>query len=415
MRCLVVAAVLLGLLGLLPPSSARADDDGKAGGSVALSVAGLKVRPVPRALRGAKRGFATFYERYTTLEGFTIQASQGPRDEALLEAAWIIRNMLAKRRDILDTLRWRGIRLSVMAHDEWTTNVPEHASLTPAKWWDYRARGLGPGPRRPVVTCAEENLLGFRGDPYAGESILIHEFGHAIDLEAMRYLERGFAAKLEAAYKAALAAGLWQGSYAATNKEEYWAEGVQSWFDANGGARSLPGGVDTREKLLAYDPRLGALLRKVFGNNPWRYVPAAKRLGRGHLRGCDPATLPTFRWPEGLADWYWAYEQKKATGEGLLVLEKLPAASAPKRSPVTRSETRVLFVNESGVDVRIYWLGYDGKRKPYGTLRAGASEERATLAFHVWVVTDDAGRELARFRAGKAAGRAVIRAPDATK
>lgn len=418
--------LLLGVLGaLLVPSPLRADDEpaktpqDPAPSAVeqpkALGVEGIRVLPVPKALRGKRRVFHRFYTRYTTLDGFTIQASAKPCDESLLEAAWVIRNMLAKRRDILDTLRWRGIRLTIMAHDELTTQVPEHATLTPGKWWDYRARGLGPGPRRPVISCGEENLLGYPGDPYLDENILIHEFAHAIDLEALRYLDRGFARELETTYKAALAQGLWRGCYAATNKEEYWAEGVQSWFDANAKPDDSHNDVDTREELQAYDPRLAALLRKVFRDNPWRYSGARQRAGAGHLEGYDPAKAPTFTWPEGLADWYWDYERKKKTGEGREALPVLPGAAAPKRSPITDQQTRILFVNESGVDARIYWLGYDGRRRAYGTLRAGATTERETLIRHIWIVTDDHGRELARFRAGTRPGRAVIRPGSTTK
>ena len=403
--------VLVTLLCLAVPASVQ----GEAERPKELGVEGMRVLPVPKALRGKRRVFQRFYTRYATLDGFTIQASAKPADEALLEAAYIIRNMLANRRDILDTLRWRGIRLTVMGHDELTTQVPEHATLSPAKWWDFRARGLGPGPRRPIVSCGEENLLGYRGDPYYQESILIHEFAHAIDLEAMRYLDRGFVKELETTYKAALAQGLWKGCYAATNKEEYWAEGVQSWFDANAQPDTSHNDIDTREELAAYDPRLAALLQKVFGKNPWRYVPAPQRAGRGHLERYDPGKAPTFAWPEGLAEWYWDYERKKKTGEGRVALPVLPGAAAPRRSPVTNRETRILFVNESGVDARIYWLGYDGKRRAYGTVRAGASAERETLVRHVWIVTDENDRELARFRAGTTPGRAVIRAGSATK
>lgn len=374
---------------------------------VAVGVADLRVKPISPGARSA-RHYAWFYRREVRLHGFAILASAKPRDPALLEAAWIVRNMLARRPDLLRVLRVRGIRVCVMAHDELTTSVPEHANLTPAKWWDYRARGLGAGPRRPVVSCGEENLLGFRGDPYAGECILLHEFAHAVDTEALRLVERGFARRLTTLYKAAMAEGLWKTCYAATNKEEYWAEGVQCWFDANRGPDRLHNDVNTREELERYDPRLAKLIAKAFGNNPWRYTPPAKRAGRGHLKDYDRAKAPVFAWPSGLEGWYWAYERKKASGAGLVVLPALRADAASRRSPVTKVETRILFVNDTKAEVRIYWLGYDGRRRSYGTLRPGTSAERATLVRHVWVITDDKGSELARFRAGTKPGRAVV-------
>jgi hypothetical protein len=42
-----------------------------------------------------------------------------------------------------------------------------------------------------------------------------------------------FDPRLKAAYDSAMKAGLWRGKYAGTNHHEYWAEGVQSWFDDN--------------------------------------------------------------------------------------------------------------------------------------------------------------------------------------
>ena len=69
-----------------------------------------------------------------------------------------------------------------MAHDELTTEIPEYRDLIPDFYCDRRARGLGPTGVRPTTSCGEENLLNFRGDPYATESILIHEFSHVIHL-----------------------------------------------------------------------------------------------------------------------------------------------------------------------------------------------------------------------------------------
>ena len=58
----------------------------------------------------------------------------------------------------------------IYAHNEYTTDVPEHKYLEKGEkgkdWWDRRARGLGGNPRVPATTCGEENLLCFEGDPY---------------------------------------------------------------------------------------------------------------------------------------------------------------------------------------------------------------------------------------------------------
>ncbi|MEN8802946.1 MAG: hypothetical protein ABF297_13325, partial [Thiogranum sp.] len=82
-------------------------------------------------------------------------------------------------------------------------------------------------------TCGEENLLGYPGDPYADENILIHEFAHNIHLRGMANIDPTFDTRLQKAYEKAMAAGLWKNKYAATNRFEYFAEGVQSWFGNN--------------------------------------------------------------------------------------------------------------------------------------------------------------------------------------
>jgi len=92
---------------------------------------------------------------------------------------------------------------------------------------------------------------------------------------------------------------LWKGKYAATNPAEYFAEGVQSWFGNNRENDSDHNHVNTRSELIEYDPRLAALCEEVFGETELTYSKPATRL-TGHMTGYDPATAPTFRWPEHL-------------------------------------------------------------------------------------------------------------------
>ena len=78
-------------------------------------------------------------------------------------------------------------------------------------------------------------------------------------------------AKQTGAYKQAMDAGLWSNTYAATNQQEYWAEGVQSYFDTNIEANPSNGihnHVNTRAELLAYDRRLHDLIQSAFGSTP---------------------------------------------------------------------------------------------------------------------------------------------------
>jgi hypothetical protein len=137
-----------------------------------------------------------------------------------------------------------------------------------------RARGLGATLDRPAVSAAEENVLCYSSDRYRGESILVHEFSHAIFNIGIELHEPAMNNRLQAAYEAAIAAGKFTNTYAATNRDEYWAEGAQDWFDTNIIAipsNGIHNEIHTREQLLAYDAQLAALLAEVFGDGPWRY------------------------------------------------------------------------------------------------------------------------------------------------
>ena len=94
-------------------------------------------------------------------------------------------------------------------------------------------------------------------------------------------------------------AGLWKGKYAGVNHHEYFAEGVQSWFDNNRENDHDHNHVNTREELLEYDPGLAAMCREVFGDTELKYTKPATRL-TGHMAGYDSAKAPTFVWPARL-------------------------------------------------------------------------------------------------------------------
>jgi hypothetical protein len=179
--------------------------------------------------------------------------------------------------------------------------VPERGfeGISIKDYRDARARGMGGSATDPFCSCAEENLLAYEGDPYSTECIFIHEFAHNIHLRGLSNVDATFDKRLKAAFDAAMKAGLWKGKYASVNHHEYFAEGVQSWFDNNREDDHDHNHVNTRAELLTYDPGLAALCREVFGDTELKYTKPTTRL-TGHLTGYDPAKTPKFKWPERL-------------------------------------------------------------------------------------------------------------------
>lgn len=235
-----------------------------------------KVTDVPPAVR-AEFKLAPFYKKHIDYHGFPIVSSEKVSDAGLLEARHLIHQMLVDRQDVVKALIKANVRFAVMAPSEMTTDIPEHSDLTPKEYWDKRARGLGATPQRPAVSCGEENLLNLKGDRYYNENILIHEFAHAIHEMGLNSIDRRLDRNLRAAYARAMELGLWTKTYAATNHKEYWAEGVQSYFDCNAPPGGVHNDINTREKLAKYDPDLFGLIDDVFRQSEYRYVRYDKR------------------------------------------------------------------------------------------------------------------------------------------
>lgn len=237
------------------------------------------VTEVPEEVR-ARFDLDPFYKKCLETKGFSILTSAKVSDEALIEAADVVDHMLAGRDDIREAMIRNKVRLIVMSPTEMTTDVPEQRDMTPKEYWDRRARGLGGTKRKPLVSCAEENLLNLKGDRYRNENILVHEFAHTIYSTGLRDVDPTFNDRLRTAYRNAMEKGLWKKTYAGTNADEYWAEGVQSYFDTNAPPGGVHNDIDTREELADYDRELFTLIDEVFKGSKWRYVRYDKRNAR---------------------------------------------------------------------------------------------------------------------------------------
>ena len=341
-----------------------------------------------------------FYQQWIDVEGLPVVASEKVNPYALKEAAWLIWQMIGHRPDVLQALVQNRVRFTVIAYTELITDIPEYSDFHPKFFQNRRSRGLG------GLTCSanEENLLQYPGgdSPY---SVLIHEFAHTIHL--LNTVDSTFDSRLKSVYNAAMERGLWPGTYASTNRYEYWAEGTQAWFHA-----TKSNTVNTRAALKTYDPALATLLTEIFGDRGWRYTSVTTRIHMPHLHGFNPHNSPRFEWPPDLQE---AYEElyNPAINERNEWVNLPPYD--PSLIPILNesrtggSRTDILSVTLSSTEVLLYWLFPDGtetfvRRVPPNDDITHFNADVGDLM----LVKDSTGRNLAVFQAVEKTGRILI-------
>jgi hypothetical protein len=238
-----------------------------------------------------------YYTKFTFAREFPILGSDLVGDEAMLKANDTIRKMFAYRHDILKAMIADGARLVVLGRLEKLSSLPEFRESKSLGGFE-EVRFLDYDPKLKLMVVPEENVLGLSSDPFAGEGLVVGLFARGLyrttatrpidpdfdkrpqkqqyELRVKR-LDVEFDQRLQKAYDEALAGGLWKGSAAARDRVEYWASGVEAYFDASGSSHS-PDGADrpiaTREALKAYDPGIYALVDETMayrGHVDWRY------------------------------------------------------------------------------------------------------------------------------------------------
>ena len=361
--------------------------------------------PPPLAVREAFE-LDPFYQQWIDVEGLPVVASAQVNPYALKEAAWLLHRMIGHRPDVLQAIAQSGGRFIVIGYTELTTDIPEYSDMRPAFYWDRRARGLG----GLAVSCTEENLLDYPGDTALPGYQLIHEFSHTVHHIGLAIVDPTFDNRLKVAYDAAMAKGLWHGTYSATNRSEYWAQGA-SWYFLNGNQRQ-DDTINTREELKSYDPTLAALLIEIYGDS-WRYTPPEVRLHLPHLQGFNPQDSPTFEWSEDLEKAFAQLKDPDIDDSDEWVNLELyhPNQLSHLNSSRTRgNQTEFLFVNLTEVDVLVYEVHPDGmetfiKRIP---AKRRYPEFFGARAGDIFLIKDQNGEAIALFRAVEQTGRALV-------
>jgi len=235
-----------------------------------IDVPQCRVEPVTTELAERLHLDTKFYKKHVDSNGIHILSSGQVPDSVLVQAHKTIYCMTSMLpREVLDAMTRVNTRVVVMGQKEVTINVPEHSGMARDRSlnWNLRARGLGGTLHEPITSCAEENIMAYPWDKYHAEDILIHEFSHSIHLIGILQVDPTINQQLKDLLAKARAAGKWDNTYAGTEYAEYWAEGVQNWFNVNAEtpkSDTKHNQVNTREEMQRYDPGLYALIAKYF-------------------------------------------------------------------------------------------------------------------------------------------------------
>jgi alpha-glucosidase len=226
--------------------------------SLAGSDMSAAARPVISVIDPPESGF---FAKGLDYEGVLIKAPTNVVDEALFAARDRLSMMLSNLPSVRVKLHAAGAELHIIGRDQVTTDLPEwrhdkgkalaeYKGLTR----DQRTRGMG----GLITSCGEENLLKLEKDRYRGRDICVHEFAHNI---LGHGVSREVRQKVREQYRRSLDRGLWVGSYAASNYDEFFAE-LAMWYFGTHGDLGMKGAkpANGRDGLKVYDPEAFMLL-----------------------------------------------------------------------------------------------------------------------------------------------------------
>jgi hypothetical protein len=194
-------------------------------------------------------------------------------EKAVEEAIRIIDGMLLHvPEEIVKAMVDFGLEVAIIGRGQKTTDIPAHAHLkgkyiqNSNRSFEDGTRGLGATISCPILSCGEDNLLMLAGeDSYPYESILVHEFAHAV--MNLGIWNSPLYYDIKQSYYAAQRNRLYDmKSYVMASPEEYWAEMTQAWFHATV-RNDVTSGITTRQALMYHDPRLASIMLHVWGGD----------------------------------------------------------------------------------------------------------------------------------------------------
>ena len=323
---------------------------------------------------------------------------------ALKEMAWLIWQVIGHRGDVLQAFAENECRFAVIGYTELLTDIPEYRDYG-GGFLLYSIRGQGDR----TVSEPEELILHYPGSNNSNSAT--HEFAHAIHLWALPTIDPTFDDRLKSVYDSAITKGLWENTYASSDRREYWAEGSNAWFHPNGHASFYQFG-NTRQALKAYDPGLAALLTEIYGDGDWRYTSPAARTHLPHLQGFNPQDSPTFQgFPESEELRRQFLNPSSDGGEHWVDLRpydpNLLSHLNQSRTASSLSEG-IGFLNVTQSRFSVYEVARDGRQGYWTLVNPGDLRVHGGRINDIWLIKDDNGTDLMLFQSQSKLGRAII-------
>ncbi len=257
----------------------------------------LDVSGVPDDVASEADIDTSFYTKHCSVFGIPVLGSDNVDDDVIKKASRLAADMLKDRNDVRDAMHDRFLRILIAARMQGETlrDLPDLVDLERS---DYA--GVGPTPFTPIVAAHDRDVI-CRQSTYETVrpgNAFVHEIGHAIHLMGMNFVDPTFDERLKSAFLNATKVGLWrvvvpadldgaEDLPALTSRDltgndmerdylEYWAHGVEIWFqrrsvqvavrwvDGESGPILAPAYVGTRAQLRERAPDLYALLGEAF-------------------------------------------------------------------------------------------------------------------------------------------------------
>lgn len=211
---------------------------------------------------------SSYYTKFTNCTGIPVIGNSEVPEEAFDVANQTIDFLLQGLNEVRDNLIERGEYYILVPPGGNPRDVPEFANapgqVNSGIYWDDPR--CGASSAAGLLCMVEDN-------PDGHANVFVHEMGHMISISGLAEVESGFDQEWTQAYNNAVSSGLWDNTYAQTNKQEYFSVCLQTYYEVgypfvteiNGDGNW--NSIVTRSQFAQYDPTMYAIIDSRFNSS----------------------------------------------------------------------------------------------------------------------------------------------------